>query len=342
VHNTAEPTYAVQMARPFLRVLARYPKFPPELREGADSGPEDLRLPVAPSQLFLEHMAKLVGEPNLGLLAARETPLGTFKVLEFVAFSAQTWRGVVETAFRYVHLMNEAADFRIEVVRSQAHIVLASKVPLSRPGIDFQSAMLHLTTTRWVGRQAPELEVWFTYPEPSDLTEHRAIFGTAKLCFDAPYNGFVHDAARLDEPVPSADPEVHAILRKHAERLLAELASGDGLVEHVRMQLLESLKEGPMTASDVAKGMGVTRRTLTRRLAEHGTKFSELLDDVRRKAATYYVAATEHSLIDIAFLVGFSESSAFVRAFKRWHGVAPMADRRAQRAARTIPSGPGI
>jgi AraC-like DNA-binding protein len=319
------------MARPFLRVLARYPKFPRELLEDTGSAAEDLRLPVAASQQFLQEMSELVGEENLGLLAARETPLGTFEVLEFVAFSAPTWRAAIETAFRYIHLMNEAADFRIEITETKAHVVLRSSVPLTRAGIDFQSATLYLTAARWFGRHKPELEVWFTYPEPADLTEHRATFGAAKLRFDAPWNGFVHDAALLDAELLGADPKVHAILRQHAERLLSELGAGDGVVAHVRGQLLESLKDGPLSASAVASRMGVARRTLTRRLAEHGTSFSELLDGVRREAATYYVSSSDHSLVDIAFLVGFSESSTFVRAFRRWHGVAPMAYRRAQR-----------
>ncbi len=331
VRTSAEPTYAVQMARPFLQVLARYPAVPRELVEGSGSAPEDQRLPVAASQQFLQEMTELVGEQNLGLLAARETPLGTFEVLEFVAFSAPTWRAAIETAFRYIHLMNEAADFRIEITGTKAHLMLQSSVPLTRAGIDFQSATLYLTAARWFGRREPELEVWFTYPEPADLTEHRATFGAAELRFDAPWNGFVHDAALLDAEVAGADPKVHAILRHHAERLLSELGAGDGLVAQVRGQLLASLKDGPLTAPALASRMGVARRTLTRRLAEHHTSFSELLDGVRREAATYYVASSDHSLVDIAFLVGFSESSTFVRAFRRWHGVAPMAYRRAHR-----------
>jgi AraC-like DNA-binding protein len=317
------------MARPFFRVLARYPEVPRELLAGAESAPEDLRLPVAAGQQFLKHMADLLGDESLGLLAARETPLGTFEVLEFVAFSAPTLRAAIETAFRYIHLMNEAADFRIEIAGTKAQLVLHSSVPLTRAGIDFQSAMLLLTAVRWFGRQPPELEVWFTYPEPADLSEHRATFGDAKLRFLAPWNGFVHDAALLDMRVPGADPKVHAILRQHADRLLSELAPGNGLVAQVRAQLLESLQDGPLSASAVAERMGVARRTLTRRLAEHGTTFTELLDGVRREAATYYVSGSDHNLVDIAFLVGFSESSTFVRAFKRWHGVAPMAYRRA-------------
>ena len=67
----------------------------------------------------------------------------------------------------------------------------------------------------------------------------------------------------------------------------------------------------------------MTRRTLTRRLQKEGTSFTELLDDVRRQAALHYLDKSEHSVEDIAFLLGFSESSAFVRAFKRWQGMAP-------------------
>jgi AraC-like DNA-binding protein len=331
VRGTLEPTYSVLMARPFFRALARCPRCPPELVAGSESAPDDLRLPVAGSQEFLQYASELVGEENLGLLAALETGVGTFEVLEFVVFSAPTWRSALETAFRYVHLLNEAACFRVEVVGDKAHLVLASSVPLSRPGIDFQNATMHLTTARWLGRTTPELEVWFSYPEPRDLRAHHAAFGSAKLCFGMPWNGFVHDAALLDDSIPGADPKVHALLRQHADSLLAELAPGEGLVERLRAHLMSSLKSGPPSAAAVAAGIGLTRRTLTRRLAEHGTSFSDLLDDVRRQAATHYVTASDHSLIDIAFLVGFSESSAFVRAFKRWHGVAPMVYRRAQR-----------
>jgi AraC-like DNA-binding protein len=149
--------------------------------------------------------------------------------------------------------------------------------------------------------------------------------------FDAPFSGFVFDAARLDTKLASGDPSLHGVLRQHAERLLAELAQGDGLVERVRAQVLATLKDGPVAAEDVAAQMGVTRRTLTRRLAQHGTSFTALLEEVRRQAATHYLRNTDHSIEDVAFLLGFSESSPFVRAFKRWTGLAPAAYRRASR-----------
>jgi AraC-like DNA-binding protein len=327
----SEPTYALQIVKPFWKVLRRYPQIPAALLGGDDAAPEDVRVPVAAGQQFLEYAVNVTGEPNLGLIAARETAVGAFEALEFAAFSAPTWRAAVETAFRYTRVMNEAADFRIEIVGDKAQLKLLSTVPLTRAGIDFQSAAFHVAARRWIDWRPPELEVWITYPEPADLSEHRAVYGDAKLRFDAPWNGFVYDASRLATPLASADPSLHAVLRDHAERLLAALAPGEGVVEQVRAQVVASLKDGPLAAVDLAARMGITRRTLTRRLQREGTSFTALLDDVRRQAAQHYLDASDHSVEDIAFLLGFSESSAFVRAFKRWHGMAPTSYRRAQR-----------
>jgi AraC-like DNA-binding protein len=330
VRPTAEPTYATQLVRPFWSLLRRYPQFPTAAIDQAEAT-EDVRVSVALGQQFLAQAVAMTGEPDLGLLAARETKAGSFDVLEYAAFSAPTWRAAIETAFRYSRVMNEAADFRIEIKDGKAQLILHSMVPLTRAGVDFQSAAFHVTASRWIARDMPELEVWFSHDQPRDTANYRAVFGSARLRFGAPWNGFVYDAERLETKLASADPSLHRVLREHAERLLAELAPGDGVVEKVRAQVLSSLKDGPLAAVDVAERMGITRRTLTRRLRQHGTSFTELLDDVRRQAALHYLTSTDHTAEDIAFLLGFSESSAFVRAFKRWQGVAPIAYRRSKR-----------
>jgi AraC-like DNA-binding protein len=223
--------------------------------------------------------------------------------------------------------MNEAADFRIEVAGEQARCVLHSTVPLPRVGIDFQSATFFLMATRWFQRTLPDLKVMLTYEEPADLSVHRAVYGGATLCFGAAWNGFIFDAAHLDTVLPTADPSLHQVLRDHAERLLAQLAPSDSLVERVRQHLLDSLQGGPLSANAVAERLGLSRRTLARRLLQRDTSFTALLEQVRHKAAAHYLEFSDHSLDDIAFLLGFSESSAFVRAFKRWQGVTPMAYR---------------
>jgi AraC-like DNA-binding protein len=174
----------------------------------------------------------------------------------------------------------------------------------------------------------PELEVWFKHEEPGDVSAYRAIFAHAKLVFGAAFDGFVSNATLLDEPMPTANASLHGVLRAHAEHLLAEYASSENFVERVSADILGSLRAGGSTAEGTAARLGMTRRTLTRRLAERGTSYSELLKEARYRTAMHYLRHTAHSVEDIAFLLGFSECPPFIRAFKRWSGYPPLAYRK--------------
>ena len=176
----------------------------------------------------------------------------------------------------------------------------------------------------------PELEVWLKHAEPRDISDYRVIFPIAKLVFGAAFNGFVTDAWRLDTPLPTANSSLHKVLRAHADHLLAELASGDSLIDRVSADILSSLRNGPvaMSADSTAARLGLVRRTLTRRLSQQGTSYSLLLRDARYRTAMHYLGNTSHSLEDIAFVVGFSDCSAFAHAFRRWSGQTPLEYRR--------------
>ena len=128
-----EPTYALQVVRPFWKLLRRYPQIPSQLIDEAEATPPDQRVPVAQGQALLEGAVALTGDPNLGLLAARATELGAFEVLEYVAVSAPTWRAAIECVFRYSHLMNEAADFRLEIEGGKDRFALIEQLFLAIP-----------------------------------------------------------------------------------------------------------------------------------------------------------------------------------------------------------------
>jgi AraC-like DNA-binding protein len=321
------------MVQPFIAVLRDYPQIPSALLDEAAAAPEGRRVPVPNAQALLQGAVELTQEPDLGLLAAGKTERGSLEALEYVVFSAPSWRVALEMVFRYSRLMNEAADYRLEVAGDKAQVVLHSTVPLARAGIDFQNAAFYLIGSRWL-EPAAELEHHFTYEEPSDTSRHRAMFGGRRLVFGAPFNGFVFDAARLETPIASCDPGLHEVLRKHGDRLLTKLASPTGsMLESVRAKLIATLRDAPMSAAAIARELGISRRTLSRWLDQEGTTYSALLLDVRMRAAQHYVLSTRHSVDEIAFLTGFSEASAFARAYKRWTGRSPMADRKRQRSS---------
>jgi AraC-like DNA-binding protein len=307
-----------------------YPQIPPELIEQAERDYADRRMPVQPAQELLVGAVALTGDEDMGLKAARATTVGDYEVLEYVASSAATYREALDTFFRYAKLVNGAAEYHLEIHGNKAHVVLDSSVALSRVGIDYQSAACFVTMAHWV-EPIPGTEVWFVHPRPADTREYEATFGDARLVFEAAHDGFVLDAEHLDTPLRSADPSLHKILRSHADRLLSELAPGDSLTERVRGHVLATMGEGKATAEHTAAAMRMSRRTLSRQLADAGTSFKELLADVRRRTAMHYLEHSDHSVEDIAFLLGFSESPPFVRAFRRWTGNSPLEYRRSRR-----------
>lgn len=321
---SGEPTHADQLLRPFRRVLKDYPQIPAELLQRLDERDPTQRMGVRLSQEMLRGLLELTGDPDLGLRAAQATEVGDFEVFEYVAASAPTWRAGFEALIRYSMLLNGAADFRLEEDHAQARVVLHSTVELNRAGVDFQVAAFHVAFARRRLREAGDLQVCFRHPRPVDAGAYAQTFGDTQVFFDADFDGFRFDHALLDQPVRTADASLHAVLRGHADGLLAEFEPSGDWVQRVRTDILENLTRGRPAAEKTAARLGVSRRSLTRKLGEHATNFTELLADVRRRSAVRYLEGTKHSVEEIAFLLGFSESPPFVRAFKRWTGASPL------------------
>jgi AraC-like DNA-binding protein len=327
----SELCYSALLSRPFDRAIRAHPRATPELI--ASLPPiGDERRPIQWSEDALGAVVKLLDDEALGLKAARSVRMGDYEVLEYVAASAATVRAAIETVFRYARLVNDAADFRLEVHGNKAYAILHSIMPITRASADYRTAAFYVSVKNWRQDLPSALEVWFTHPAPADTSEYRATFGDVKVVFDAPLDGYVFDAAFLDVPLPSADGNLHHLLKKNAESLLAQLPPANSLVSQVRQHILETMPDGSVSADRVASRLHMSRRTLTRHLADEGTTFKRLLDEARRHSAGHYLQTTTLSIEDIAFLLGFSESAAFVRAFKRWTRETPAEYRRIHRA----------
>jgi AraC-like DNA-binding protein len=161
--------------------------------------------------------------------------------------------------------------------------------------------------------------------------EYEITFPRGTVIFNSTFTGFVLPRAHLDRELPTQDPQLHSVLRSHAERMLAELPKVETFTERVRARLLEDLRTGEPSAAGVAKALGVGLRTMARRLEDEGTTYKTLLDELRRGLALSYTKSSDLLLADIALLLGFSHAAAFNRAFKRWTGMAPLEYRRAHR-----------
>jgi len=116
-------------------------------------------------------------------------------------------------------------------------------------------------------------------------------------------------------------------LERQAATVLARLPAGDDACDEVRSVLSVQATAGEMTIDAVARRLSTTARTLQRRLARSGTSFEELRDDARRQAAELYLSTTTLTIAEVTYLLGYSEPTAFHRAFRRWHGTTPQAFR---------------
>lgn len=316
--------FSARLTLPFARLLQRDPRFPSELLAPLLAIEPDERLPMEAVNELLAGAIHITGDPDLGLKAAREIVPGEYGVMEYAARSAATWREACETVGRFMHLLNDALRFSLHVDADKVFIELDSRVPLPRASADFQSAALHIGGSYlWAPNFAPDYEVWFSHPQPEDVSEYERTFVGGKLCFGAPVNGFVCPSSYLAYRPHSADPHLHALISKQADAMLAELPRTQVLTERVRDLMVRELSRGAPGLADIARRVSMSERTLSRHLEAEGTSFKHLLDDLRQRLALRYVRQAELSFSEIAFLLGFSQVSAFHRAFRRWTGQTP-------------------
>ena len=136
-------------------------------------------------------------------------------------------------------------------------------------------------------------------------------------------------------PLRSADPALAAIVRRRLDRLLQHGSpeADPAVASRVRRVLIEQAGRSEPSAQAVARELGMSPRTLTRRLAAEGASFREVLDKLRQEAAVALLREGRMGIGEIAFLLGYSEPAAFHRSFKRWTGKTPLAWRRDLRAA---------
>jgi AraC-like DNA-binding protein len=198
------------------------------------------------------------------------------------------------------------------------------RVALPRAAADYLvCAMLRTWAQASTRFKSRGIRVCFLHPAPADREPYAQAFPAQRVQFSAPYLGFVLPEAWLTEPLAQADQDLHTVLRKSAELLLSNLPHVESITERVRALLIVELASGHAGISQIARQLGMSQRTLGRRLASEGTKFSELLDMLRRSLATRYLRERATAIADIAQLTGFAQTNAFHRAFRRWTGTTP-------------------
>jgi AraC-like DNA-binding protein len=273
---------------------------------------------------FWEHALDRTGDDMLGLHLAESAPIQTFDVHAYALLSSPSLREAYRRASRYQRLIHESTrlEFHEEADRGTLVHHLPGGRPVSRQPAEFLAAVWVRLGRRVVQRDwAPEA-VYFGHSPGEDRGEYDRVFA-APVHFGAGRTALAVGNDVLDAPAASADARLTDILDRHVASILAARPPRETLADRVRAHLSERLQTGELRAASVARALAMSERTLRRGLSAEGTSFRDLLDGLRLEQAVELLASRRCSIAEVAYLLGFSEVSAFHRAFKRWTGRTP-------------------
>jgi AraC-like DNA-binding protein len=297
------------------------------LRRAAGIGEAELAAPdgVLPGEAFgrlWQEAHRQAPREELPTEVGLAIPFGAFGALDYLAGSSPT----VEAAFHSLRShFRQVARIGLEIERGAASADVRLVNPEPFPGMEISDEM---TLAIFVGRFRGDAGAPFrpssirlTRPAPHAPTRHAALLG-APVTYGCSVAGMEIPLAAWTAPMRRADPALQETLRQLASRL--ELgASGDDLEMALRARLRTLLPEGKADARSIARTLGLSERTLNRRLQETGKTYRGVLDAFREAEAERLLASGRAGLSDVAFRLGFSDQTAWNRAFKRWKGMSP-------------------
>lgn len=242
--------------------------------------------------------------------------------------TAPTVQVALERLARYLLVLSDTLQYELTTTAEGGRFALVGR-PHHRRGAAIANecalaAVLSITRSVSATPVDPVL-VEFQHGAPDDDRHLRSVFG-CPVRFDAVVNALHFDPAGLERRTLLADDGLSSYLLARLDDLTARKASRS-IVDDVRAVIADALPDGQPSKSLVARRLGVSERTLHRQLADHGETFQSIATHARRDAAEALLAEGRHSIVEVAFLTGFADQTAFSRAFKRWTGTTPGAYR---------------
>jgi AraC-like DNA-binding protein len=264
------------------------------------------------------------GDPTLGLHTSRHVAPTTFHALGMAVMASGTLREVFERIVRYHQVVSDALELELRELGDVCELHLRVPPGASPPApeaIDAFAAIYVRTCRNRLGRDYAPLAVYLRRPPPADTRPWQEVF-RAPVHFAAAEDVLCFACADLDRPLDDGNPELaahnEAVLRKRLEAL-----QPDTVARRLRRALEQCLPNGEPSAEALAHGLHLSLRSLQRHLSDEGSSYEQVLADTRRDLALDHLREADCSISEVAYLLGFADSSSFSRAFKRWTGQSP-------------------
>ncbi len=284
----------------------------------------DRRIPASAMQRLWGRCVDLSGDEAFGLVAAEQLQPQVLHGLGLAWLSSDSIYDGLKRNVRFSKLMNTGVELRLIENDDLVEVSLGPPVrdeDFVFASRDFSVALLLRMCRLTLGEFIAPLRIDMERPGPEDPERWEYMLAT-HVSFACDKAQVVFVKSDITEQLATGDP---ALARVNDEQTQAHLDSflNDSITRDVVDQIVQTLPDGPPSQQQIAKALHVSNRTLQRRLKSEGTSFMDLLQDTRLQLARKYLGQRNRSVVETAYMLGFSEPSTFSRAFKRWTGRAP-------------------
>ncbi|MGH1346711.1 MAG: AraC family transcriptional regulator ligand-binding domain-containing protein [Nannocystales bacterium] len=275
---------------------------------------------------------ELSGDDGFGLSLAAALAPGTLGALEYLFRNMPTLGEAYDQVVRFQNLLQQNASVWT-VENSPSHrsfrfTLLPPVAAVHRHIVEFAFAGFLALGRQAASRPVHATKVTFQHARALPDARYVEVLGVAPS-FEQPNNEIQFTLETCASPVVGAEPRLAEIVGFYARHQHEKLES-DRLVDTTRRAIMLAMSRGDVSATAVAQSLGMSERTLRRRLSDDGVGYQAVLDDVRFETAKSYVGQPSLSVAEIALLLGFSDARAFARAFKRWSGTTVSGFRKSQ------------
>lgn len=275
---------------------------------------------------FFEHAASLSGNGVLGFERGARREMRRTGLISYVGLSSPTVRDFIKNIARYRRVFSDAVEVDIEQLESHGILRWYFAVPSTvrrRQYVEFGASGLLYAMRRAANREFCPRLVTFHHARNTQHDVFERFFGCS-VRFGEKQNAYHFRKEDLDLPLMTADNELFKVLQEYCEVVLRDKSrNSPPIVVDVERAIADRLASGEASQEEIARVLGMSPRTLSRRLAEENTTFFKTLEQLRQALATSYLRDSDFVLAEIAFLLGYSGLSSFNDAFKRWTGQTP-------------------
>ena len=301
--------------------------------DAANTKDPESRISSNIADIYFAKAVELIPNQAFALQAATCWHPSNLGALGFAWLTSATLQEGLNRLVRYSRILGQKATFqcvRTPISTRFIHLNQRADSTVTDAMTDFSLSLIVDMCRKNAGSDFHPYKVRLRRTQPFDATPYNAYFG-CEVLFDADENSFEIDRKTADAPLPTSNLELASTLDGILSKQLASLDKNN-IAARCKYYFLMELTSGEPTEQALSKALGMSLRSLQRKLAEDGTSYSRLFDEVRHELAQNYLSGSHRSVNEITFLLGFSEQSAFTRAFKRWHGKSP-SDYRADSSA---------